>query len=72
MRASYWVSTALYGCVPPFGIIVAGVALRDGNWILLAASVLAVLVALDNFFCASRARKAGGKAEGHYALPWRR
>ena len=65
---TYVVTTLLYGLCGALGVA-ALVYFASRNWFLAVLSVLFAYVAMDNFFCGSRLRRAGGKAEHHYVIP---
>ncbi|MBI2452043.1 hypothetical protein HYV50_03110 [Candidatus Pacearchaeota archaeon] len=56
------------GIAALFGVVYFSIS---ENYFLSILSVLAFLVALDNFFCSSRAKKCGlgFLDKGHYVIP---
>lgn len=65
----YRAETMLYGLVAIVAAIGAVAFALGRRWIVALVCIAMVLVALDNFFCGTRARACGYKAKGHYILP---
>ncbi len=72
MYRNYLISTASYGAVAIVTAILAYVTFMQTRLLVSMILILACGVAIDNFFCGDRCRNAGGLAEGHYTVPFRR
>ena len=68
----YWqyiVSTLLYGLFAVLGLIGLVFFIQEQRWFLAAVSAIIIYVSVDNFFCGTHFRSAGGTCSTHYVLP---
>jgi len=65
----YVFSTTLYGLVALIGVVSFISFLAQERYFFVVLSVIVVYVALDNFFCGLRAKRAGVNTNKHYIIP---
>jgi len=70
-KTKYKISTTAYGLVAFTGLLLIVASLLRNEYLGAIIGLLMTLVAIDNFFCGTRAKACGYSAQKHYINPFK-